>query len=345
MIKKLEIHNFKCIKNLSLECSALNLLIGTNSSGKSTIVQALLFVGQNVGVAAGLNGKFVKLGGFEENRCQYAGEKEIMVEVTNEKGSSTCGKLSRWQEGNGLRLEIDSEAVEELKELQYLSCHRVGPRNLYDKNMELGDQIGVDGQYAISYLNSHGIDPLEKEICRGSQDYTLLGQVNWWLKYITGAEISTEEIPETDTVKASYRMNDIARIRPTNIGAGISYLISILIVCLSSPKGSTLVIENPEIHLHPSAQSKICEFLYFIAEHGRQLFVESHSDHIFNGFRAGLVTKEMKEDLINIQFTYLNDTHITESIKVKVGKYGSIENQCEDLFDQFDLDLNRMLGL
>lgn len=49
MIKKLYIQNMKSIKDISAECSDLNILIGTNSSGKSSILQGLLFVGQNFG--------------------------------------------------------------------------------------------------------------------------------------------------------------------------------------------------------------------------------------------------------------------------------------------------------
>ena len=231
------------------------------------------------------------------------------------------------------------------RRLQYLSCHRVGPQNVYKKNMTMEETIGVDGEYAIAYLNQHGTDVLGKLLCKGTVDYTLLGQVNWWLSYIAETEINTEELMGTDLVKASYTMNDVIRVRPVNIGSGISYLISILITCLSAPEESVTVIENPEIHLHPGAQAKLCEFLYFISRSGRQLFIESHSDHIFNGFRAGIAAGEMDQETINIEFFSLNTKHISEVMRVKVGRMGRIENQRKDLFDQFDIDLNKMIGL
>lgn len=221
----------------------------------------------------------------------------------------------------------------------------MGPQNLYKKNMSIDEYIGNDGEYAVSYLNRHGGDLLEEKLQKEKNDYTLLGQVNWWLEYIADATIYTEEIPGADSIKASYQMNELSGIRPVNIGAGISYLISVLIACLSAPSESVTIIENPEIHLHPGAQSRLCEFFYFIAESGRQLFIESHSDHIFNGFRAGIASGEMKETLLDIYFTYLNDEHATETIKVKIGKFGNIENQRPDLFDQFDMDLNKMIGI
>lgn len=354
MIKKITIDNFKSIRHLEMECSDINLLIGVNSSGKSTIIQGLLFVAQNIDEPCGLNGTFCSIGSFEENRCIYADKKVITVAIENQKAECvTMGlrseegalKLNRnysSQEGNS---SLNSEFSIRERKIQYLSCHRLGPQNVYKKSVQLDEQIGNDGEYAIAYLNKHGADTLDGDMCRGRQDYTLLGQVNWWLSYIVNAEISTEEISGADLVKASYSINDAQNMRPINIGSGISYLVSVLIMCLTSPENAILVIENPEIHLHPSAQAKVCEFLYFIASTGRQLFVESHSDHIFNGFRAGIATGDMERERINMQFVRLNEAYVTEAMRVQVGRMGRIENQQKDLFDQFDLDMNRMIGI
>lgn len=354
IISTIGIKNFKSIAELQMECKDLNILIGTNSSGKSTIQQALLLAGQNMAEEEGLNGSLIQLGSFEENKCRYSTQKEIEITLNDMDNGCVTKQLVLGDGEYEIHTEFkDEEDYKEWTEnldienrkLQYLSCHRIGPQNVYKKNMTLEDVIGVDGEYAISYLNRHGKDMLEPALCKGNMDYTLLGQVNWWLSYIADTTITTEEIVGTDLVKASYQMYDMERIRPTNIGSGISYLITVLIVCLSSPEKGIIDIENPEIHLHPSAQAKVCEFLYFIVNAGRQIFVETHSDHIFNGFRAGIATNSMKEELINIQFVYLNEQHVTEAMQVKIGRRGRIENQRKDLFDQFDIDLNKMIGL
>ena len=211
--------------------------------------------------------------------------------------------------------------------------------------MSLIDQIGTDGRYAISYLNIHAKDPLDSSLCKNVQDYTLLGQVNWWLKYIVDAEINTEEIVGADRIRASYSTGSVFSVRPQNIGSGISYLVSILITCFASPEDAIIVLENPEIHLHPAAQSKVCEFLYFISKHNRQVFVETHSDHIFNGYRTGIAIGEMKKEEVNIYFVSLKNNQTTEVEKVEFGRFGRIENQRKNLFDQFDIDMSRMIGV
>ena len=68
LIQKLQIENLKSIKNMEMECSRLNLLIGTNSSGKSSVLQGLLLVAQNMEQDCGLNGRLVSLG------CRFVGE-------------------------------------------------------------------------------------------------------------------------------------------------------------------------------------------------------------------------------------------------------------------------------
>ena len=353
MIKRLSIDNFKCIQKLDLDCTNLNLFIGTNSSGKSTILQGLLFFAQNVNNAQGLNGDFVSLGQFEENRCFYLRKNEISVSVTDMNDHVMNKEILMVD--NQLKLGTSTVPDEERffqdsfdvqkKKIQYLSCHRLGPQNVYQKDMSLFDMIGVDGQYAIAYLNAHAYDLVDQGLCQYKGDYTFLGQVNWWLNYIVNAEIKTIKIPGTDYVQASYSMYDINEIRPQNIGSGVSYLVSVIITCLASPLDSVIVIENPEIHLHPSAQSKVSEFLYFISKQNRQLFLESHSDHIFNGFRAGIAKGEMEKEHINIYFVSQNDSHNTEAMLVDIGRMGRIENPRKDLFDQFDIDMNRMIGV
>ena len=53
----------------------------------------------------------------------------------------------------------------------------------------------------------------------------------------------------------------------------------------------------------------------------------------------------MEKDKIKIQFISLNEEHVSQTMEVQIGRMGRVENQTKDLFDQFDLDLNKMIGL
>ena len=347
MINSISIKSFKSIDNILINCSKFNLFIGTNSSGKSTVIQSILLFAQNVFNSCGINGPLVTLGDFREAKnfnvlgdnfeIALCGESEIKY-IFNEDGSTISREKIRKPDQFLDSLYFD---------LHYLSSNRIGCQDVYQKSLyEYGiNRIGKNGEYAIDYLVEHANDELEPDLLYDKDSYTLKHQINYWLKYIINANIQSENIIGTDIIKVSYSMIDGKSIRPKNIGSGISFLISILILCLGSKKGDTILIENPEIHLHPLAQSRLCEFLYFISQSGRQLFIETHSDHVFNSIRAGIATGKIHDEDVGVFFFYLNSNSCTECTKVQFGKGGMIINQTDNLFDQFDIDLNKMLGL
>ncbi|WP_027218064.1 AAA family ATPase [Butyrivibrio fibrisolvens] len=351
MIKKIHIKNMKSIVDLNLECSNFNLLIGTNSSGKSTVIQALGILAQNTIEKKGINSELVNIGSFEDLKTRFNSTDTVEISIRNDEGEYIACKVKRGIDSlPGLEITTSNDSVLEKfnyanKTYQYLSCDRIGPSNTYEQYNNIDEMIGVKGEYAISYLNRHKTDVIESALCKNKLDYTLGGQVNWWMNYIVGAEIATQELEGTEFIKASYTVGKLSNLRPVNVGAGTSYIISIIITCLSSKQGVKIAIENPEIHLHPTAQSRLAEFLYFISSNGRQIFIESHSDHIFNALRVGFTNGTIDRNDAKIFFIYQSDDAVTKVLNVKIGKYGRVENQQKYLFDQFDEDLNKMIGI
>ena len=54
-----------------------------------------------------------------------------------------------------------------------------------------------------------------------------------------------------------------------------------IVALLSAPPGSLVILEHPELHLHPSAQSELADLLIEVASAGEiQILVESHSEHL-----------------------------------------------------------------
>lgn len=353
MISKLKIEGLKSIDVIDMSMKNLNLLLGTNSSGKSTMIQSILLASQSVNKgSAPLNGNLVSIGEFREARNFITNAKEIKVELETD-----CGNYSiRFKE------DIDSQSgeacikiddtTEEVKKfltidegIHYLSASRIGHRDTYDKNFSTIYKFGLQGEYALDYFEKHKEDILDDELIIDKSSNTLEKQVNYWLKYIVNTSIVTNDIKETDKLKAKFESSSGRGVRTKNIGSGLSYLISIIIMCLSMKKESTLIIENPEIHLHPKAQSKLTELFVFIANNERQLILETHSDHIFNGLRVAIVQNKIEKNNMNMSFFKLDDRGCSENNLIDIGKRGRINNYIEDLFDQFDIDLDRMLGI
>ncbi|MCC8137776.1 MAG: AAA family ATPase [Clostridiales bacterium] len=375
MIDKVKIRALKSIENLTVECSRLNLVVGTNSSGKSTFLQALLLDAQNSLDATGLNGQLVSLGEYREAHNYNMPEDTIRIEIWSNGFIDSVWIEFSEDEDNRCKVttsEDDETVIDTLSDscgdepthlyqnsgFHYLSCHRLGPQDIYAKHFGNEDDLGVDGEYTFSYLLNHESDAIAGNLVKDRENTTnsLSDQVNYWLKYITGTVLTVTDIKKTNYLQVKYNNNpatmnsDAMYSRPVNVGAGISYLVSILITCLASEEDDVILIENPEIHLHPKAQSRLCEFLYFISQAGRQLFVETHSDHVFNGIRVGIANHTMEEENVKVNFFVLDQNCITRCNPIKFGEYGKIYGMNDsldinDLFDQFDIDLDRMLGL
>ena len=359
MIKRIKIDGFKSITHLSLDCKNLNILTGTNSSGKSTIIQSLLVLSQIIASNYNdtLNGQLVKLGLFNEVKSKFTKEKKIAVtfydEDNNDFGYEITGdginnSLGRWDLIKNKNELINYSYT---KNLYYIPFNRLGVQDTYPVNTTQS-KFGFHCECALSYFEEQKkVDSvLEESLIKDSSSPSLSNQVNYWLNEILEVKMDTERKNLSDNfVTVKYTGKDGVAHTPRNVGSGISYLISILIVCLASEKNSTIIIENPEIHLHPKAQSKLTEFLYFIAKSGRQIFIETHSEHIINSIRVG-ITKNVPgylidKNLISVNFVTFDDIDGTTSIKMNFDENGTILNPQPEFFDQFTLDLEKMVGL
>lgn len=374
MIDTIRVVALKSIKDLTVKCSKLNLFVGTNSSGKSTFLQALLLLTQQE-----LNGKYISIGDFREVRNYYMPNDSIRIEII-EKNKTKPAWIEfiedKEKEAYNIRTSMDETFVFEIMEMDecidpeqtdflvdefgfhYLSCHRIGVNDIYAKNMLNESDFGIDGEYALAYLLKNESEVVPDELVVKDIDVTnsLLEQVNYWLNYIVGTTLLINDIKKTNYLQVKYNNNpanassEALYCRPINVGSGISYLISIIISCLGAESDSIIIIENPEIHLHPKAQSKLCDFIYFVSKAGRQLFVETHSDHIFNGLRVGVATGKISQEDISVSFFAMNERCETQCNPILFKEYGKIVGtndrmDINDLFDQFEIDLNRMLGL
>ena len=173
---------------------------------------------------------------------------------------------------------------------------------------------------------------------------TFGGQVNFWLNKIMGYQVKAREIEKTEFIQVLY-MNEkvLFEMRPKNVGTGVTYITELIIAALACKEGDLLIIENPEIHLHPSGQSELVEFLAFLAQCGVQIIVETHSDHIYNGIRKSIRLDQIDSDKVNI-YSFTQDIKgCSIPIKIPVNGDGKALNNAEGFFDQIDKDLNVIL--
>ena len=87
------------------------------------------------------------------------------------------------------------------------------------------------------------------------------------------------------------------------------------------------------------------EFLSFLAAKGLQIIVETHSDHIFNGLRKSMKQKRISAEQERVYFFKLDEHYLSRPVFIKIDENGIIKNYEKGFFDQFDEDLDDLLGL
>lgn len=368
MIKSIHIRNYKCFESRTIDLKPLTILAGSNSVGKSSVIQGLLLTRLSLDkilqfnlpnsssnttpqLKVPLNGKYnLSLGNTLEVLRRDAENDTIRFEFTNDQSagvsflsfraedrlkSSYNIELKEWSEISGL--------VALQNEFYYLAAERQGPRLSYSVDELDYKHAGWQGEYAIQVLSDVEAeieDPSERGF-EGSLDFKIINQVRSWMKFI---------IPGfyLDLVQLNGRLKiaeaSFAKSSSTNVGFGISYVLPIVVNGLVARSGQVFIVENPEAHLHPKGQSNIGYFLGMVAKSGVQIVVETHSEHVVNGIRLASVSKGFTTS-VQINFFSIATDGRVEVNPITIAGNGDLTGFPENFFDQAQQDLLKIFEL
>ena len=117
---------------------------------------------------------------------------------------------------------------------------------------------------------------------------------------------------------------------PSRLSAGFHQLFPILVQMALLQRNEIVAIENPEVHLHPSLQLKVAEFLMHQAKGGKTILVETHSDLIIRRLMRAVLEEEIKQEALSIQFASLTKPAQPEAHSIleplRINDRGQIEN-------------------
>lgn len=242
------------------------------------------------------------------------------------------------------------------QDVVYISAERIGPKMSFAPSSD--EWIDKRGEHTIQMLYERQYDKVDESIIDGMNDVfldidedeltpTVNDVLNFWMTKMFGPSAATVSYIEAANLYAlaisTEQKGGKAMFKPTNVGFGYSYALPILIAGLTARKGTILVVENPEAHLHPSAQSMITKFLCLVANCGVQVFVETHSEHILNALRVMVVQKNVKPQEINVMYFDSGLDNYFESITIE--ENGKLDHWPVNFFDQAEKDLNVLLGI
>ena len=118
-----------------------------------------------------------------------------------------------------------------------------------------------------------------------------------------GCTLDLQQTARANGVTLGLRTSDAEEFhRPMHTGFGLTQTLPIVVAVLAARRGDVILIENPEVHLHPGAQSLIGRMLADVARAGVQVVVETHSDHVLNGVRRSVKAAVLSGEQVAIHF-------------------------------------------
>lgn len=327
MLEQLELQGFKSFEYASLALRPLTILTGLNSSGKSSVLQAIRMLER--GARKTDNCLLDGYGDWNELKCNHSDAVSLKA-VFNEGSTVGISADRHFEEG------LSDEAF---PEVLYVSADRFGPQKSIPVfyNIELGSK-GENIVKVIEYFAEQ-----ELPVCvqhPKAEGVTFEYNLKAWLNIISpGVTFRTEIRKDTDM---SFTWFDDHRAM--NVGFGLSYTLTVIVALLVGVlKKAVVLIENPEAHLHPKGQTEMAGLITLAIEAGAQVIVETHSDHLFDGFRLAVKAKPALSDhIIGYWFT-LDEDRLTEFEKIHILENGRVDNWPAGMFDQFEINASQLL--
>jgi predicted ATPase len=378
MIDRLSLVNFKAFDSVVIPLGGYTLLSGLNSSGKSTVLQAIALMRQAVESFDGdprelegvpLNGDLVELGTgqdilYEDYTIRGGTGPEIEFLLAGKNCGAFGFALSYGANDDYLRVarvhqEVSPEFSEEGIPLfspgfQYLRADRISPAVTYPRSERMSVRrrsLGTHGEYAVDFLRANLDDVVNAgPLRRDDASPRLLDQVQAWMGEICpGVRIEAAVIEHTDLVRLGFQFatsrRPVSRTRrPTNVGFGLTYALPIVVACLAAEPGSLILLENPEAHVHPRGQSVMARLTCAAAANGAQLVVETHSDHILNGVRLAVKRGVLPASEVALHYFERADDGI-RIVTPELGSDGMLSKWPDGFFDEWGRSLDELLDL
>ncbi|MBI4769733.1 MAG: DUF3696 domain-containing protein [Chloroflexi bacterium] len=401
MITRLRIQNFKSLADTGdMAIRPLTFLVGPNSAGKSSVLQALLMLRQTVderdpSITLKFNGPWVNLGSyldcihrvvgeeagqrelgigftFRENfgggdsggwlidficqfgfdgevRLQRAGyrenNKELAIERTEANQyytvsnvavqprkfydlvplpSAVAGNVNSVIEVSRQREDYVFALESLFARLFYLGPLRQRPESFYRASSESPRDVGLAGERALDVLIAEA---------KHNRDDLLAGVRHWFREFEIASGI--EMVALTPTVY-ELRLTDWqigVVVNYPGVGFGASQILPIIVEGFLAPAHSVLLIEQPEIHLHPRAQARLADLLSAISKEEKTLIVETHSEHLLSRIQVQIAEGNLARDNVAIYF-FEPAPEGTRVIPIEINELGQFATFPPGFFDE-----------
>lgn len=224
--------------------------------------------------------------------------------------------------------------------LFYLGPLRQSATRTYLWRQSAPTDVGADGSNAIQALlaardrgktNTRGLAAHRTP----AEPITVEEHVSQWLQELGLASVfETRRLRDGDDFyEVILRAAPDARQIPlTDVGFGLSQVLPVLVLLAYVPERTTVLLEQPEMHLHPAAQAGLADILIEVAKvRNLQVLVESHSEHLLARLQRRVAEEVVSADDVALYFCN-HDGHKSEITSLELDELGEIQNWPKNFF-------------
>ena len=215
---------------------------------------------------------------------------------------------------------MNSALSTSLGQLSYLGPLRSAPQRSYSHKVGKALSVGNSGEDIVQMLRVS----VEKSnnTHKFIEDYLNEECSNLGIPYEFEASLKSDDVAGDLVILnvTDKRTNTIVAL--TDVGFGISQLLPIIVQATysyetSKNKTGLMLVEQPELHLHPNLQAKIADFIIrkskpALNKEGLQWIIETHSESLIRRLQRRVKEKQLKPEDISILYVD------------RVGDYGSV---------------------
>jgi len=222
---------------------------------------------------------------------------------------------------------IQQNFKEYFQNLFYIGPLRESPERYYPILGEIAKDVGFRGEYVPQLL---------KMIKEKTQYNEFNEKINYWLKnfeMVSKVIIGKyKEIPELISIICEEYFSGV-QTNLNDMGFGTSQVLPIIIEGFLILPNSVLIVEQPEIHLHPKAQSTLGDLFIEIAKDDKILIIETHSEHLIRRIQRRIAENEISNDEVIFYYVTMNNEG-SQLQKLDLNEDGYIKEIPDGFFEE-----------
>lgn len=245
--------------------------------------------------------------------------------------ASTLNKLGKRAEAIA---GLGPELLDELGKVIYLGPVRRLAQRDYLWTGQMPVCMGDDGSEAIDALIASGIarEKAKKRKKPKLPEAELFDQTIHWLKAMNLADgLAVKRLRSSDRYELQIiNYGEASNIK--DVGVGVSQVLPVIVAALFAQPGHIVIVEEPESHLHPLAQSQLAELFVKVSnERGVQFIVETHSEHLLTRLQRHVAEQKIQPESLAMYFVK-RERNAAKLEPLQLDEYGEISNWPESFF-------------